>query len=184
MSNQRKQIILNEITFWKQNKLLPEHYCDFLSTLYTEGNHEAKKVSNAAASIKGKEKRKHKTLSITFPAIALLMVVLLFAMEIEWLVIAIVGVVALAGLIATIVLANKKNKLAPVMQVATALLFLGLTVKICMTYFQGNNSVLYGSLVLNCIFWLISGLLGRLHYFSISGILSLVALGGFWLYIN
>ena len=30
MSNQRKQIILNEITFWKKNKLLPERYCNFL----------------------------------------------------------------------------------------------------------------------------------------------------------
>ena len=48
MSNQRKQIILNEITFWKQNKLLPEHYCDFLMTLYTEGEHEyEKQIGNA-----------------------------------------------------------------------------------------------------------------------------------------
>ncbi|PKC51915.1 hypothetical protein RhiirA1_482678 [Rhizophagus irregularis] len=40
MPNTRKQIILNEILFWKQNKLLPEHYCDFLMTLYTEGEVE------------------------------------------------------------------------------------------------------------------------------------------------
>lgn len=37
MTNPRKKIILNEILFWKQNKLLPEHYCDFLAALYTEG---------------------------------------------------------------------------------------------------------------------------------------------------
>ena len=61
MSNQRKQIILNEITFWKQNKLLPEHYCDFLMTLYTEGNQEdEKQMANAKHSVKGQEKRKGK----------------------------------------------------------------------------------------------------------------------------
>ena len=37
MENPKKQIILNEILFWKQNKLLPEQYCDFLLKLYTEG---------------------------------------------------------------------------------------------------------------------------------------------------
>lgn len=37
MKNQRKETILNEILFWKENNLLPAHYCDFLSTLYAEG---------------------------------------------------------------------------------------------------------------------------------------------------
>ena len=35
--NKRKQIIISEIKYWKQNKLLPEHYCDFLITLYAQG---------------------------------------------------------------------------------------------------------------------------------------------------
>ncbi|MER2192025.1 MAG: hypothetical protein ABS951_13775 [Solibacillus sp.] len=185
MSNQRKQIVLNEIAFWKQNKLLPEHYCDFLSTLYTEGNHEdEKRKANRGASIKGKEKRRNRTLSTVFISIAVLMVLMLFAMEIEWMVIAIVGFVAIGGFLATLILANKKNALAPMLQVATALLFLGVTVKVCMTYFAGNNTALYSSLAINCVLWLISGLLTKLHYFTVSGILGLAALGGFWFYIQ
>lgn len=185
MSNQRKKIILNEITFWKQNKLLPEHYCDFLSTLYTEGNHgEEQAKPTAGASIKGKEKRKNRTLSFVFISIAILMVIMLFALEFEWLVIGIVGTVAIGGFVATLVLANKKNALAPMIQVATALLFLGVTVKTCITYFAGNNTALYGALAINCVLWLISGLLTKLHYFTVSGIFGLVALGGFWFYIH
>lgn len=185
MSNQRKQIILNEITFWKQNKLLPEHYCDFLSTLYTEGEHEPDNAKgDAGASVKGKEQRKHRMLSIIFPAIAMLMVLLLFTIEIEWMVIAIIGLVAVAGLAASFILASKKNALGPIIQVATALLFLGITVKICMIYFAGNNIALYGALALNCVLWLVSGLLTRLHYFTISGLLGLIALVGFWFYIQ
>ena len=34
----RKQIIINEIIYWKKNRMLPEHYCDFLLALYTKGN--------------------------------------------------------------------------------------------------------------------------------------------------
>src|SRR4051812_44543873 len=37
MDENRKQIIIKEIGYWKNNKLLPEHYCDFLMALYTEG---------------------------------------------------------------------------------------------------------------------------------------------------
>ncbi|GGN66146.1 MULTISPECIES: hypothetical protein [Oceanobacillus] len=37
MEHERKITIINEIEYWKQHKLLPEHYCDFLLALYTEG---------------------------------------------------------------------------------------------------------------------------------------------------
>ena len=37
MDENRKQIIIKEIGYWKNNKLLPEQYCDFLLALYTEG---------------------------------------------------------------------------------------------------------------------------------------------------
>ena len=37
MDPTRKKIILNEINFWKQNNMLPEHYCDYLIALYSEG---------------------------------------------------------------------------------------------------------------------------------------------------
>ncbi|WP_188206181.1 hypothetical protein [Alkalibacillus aidingensis] len=37
MGNDRKEIIIDEIKHWKQSKLLPEKYCDFLLALYTYG---------------------------------------------------------------------------------------------------------------------------------------------------
>ena len=40
MNPQRKRMIISEIKYWKQNKLLPEHYCDFLITLYAQGEDE------------------------------------------------------------------------------------------------------------------------------------------------
>ena len=48
MSNQRIQIIIQEINYWKEHKILPDMYCDFLLALYTKGEHETE------VSIKGR----------------------------------------------------------------------------------------------------------------------------------
>lgn len=40
VDEQRKITIINEIRYWKDNHLLPEHYCDFLMALYTEGEQD------------------------------------------------------------------------------------------------------------------------------------------------
>lgn len=65
MTNPRKKIILNEILFWKQNKLLPEHYCDFLAALYTEGAdiEELEPVQHPKQAILPSEKRKNGPIS-------------------------------------------------------------------------------------------------------------------------
>ena len=59
MNAKRKKIIMTEINYWKQNKLLPEHYCDFLITLYTQGNHEHE--IRAVDAVLSKEKKKINT---------------------------------------------------------------------------------------------------------------------------
>src|SRR5699024_8319616 len=37
MDKKRKTTIVNEIRYWKENRLLPEKYCNYLLALYTEG---------------------------------------------------------------------------------------------------------------------------------------------------
>ncbi|KGP90508.1 hypothetical protein N780_05035 [Pontibacillus chungwhensis BH030062] len=40
MEDTRKQVIVNEIHYWKNHQLLPKEYCDFLLALYTEGEED------------------------------------------------------------------------------------------------------------------------------------------------
>ncbi len=40
MNDRKKTLIISEIKYWKQNKLLPAHYCDFLIALYAQGEEE------------------------------------------------------------------------------------------------------------------------------------------------
>lgn len=41
----KKQVIIKEILYWKENKLLPDHYCKFLLNLYREGEAEVNETS-------------------------------------------------------------------------------------------------------------------------------------------
>ncbi|MFC5604062.1 hypothetical protein [Sporosarcina koreensis] len=59
MNAQRKKIIMAEINYWKQNKLLPEHYCNFLITLYSQGDLEQE--ISATDAVLSKEKKKINT---------------------------------------------------------------------------------------------------------------------------
>ena len=40
MDEQRRQIIIKEIDFWKKNNMLPTQYCDYLSTIYSKDNEQ------------------------------------------------------------------------------------------------------------------------------------------------
>ncbi|MGL4523732.1 MAG: hypothetical protein ACRCWQ_14385 [Bacilli bacterium] len=40
LKEERKQVIIEEILFWKQNKLLPLEYCDYLFAFYSAGDEE------------------------------------------------------------------------------------------------------------------------------------------------
>jgi|SRR5690625_4006598 len=51
MSNQRIEIIIQEINYWKEHKLLPDVYCDFLLALYTKGENEAASTSEGRAGL-------------------------------------------------------------------------------------------------------------------------------------
>ncbi|MFE7151514.1 hypothetical protein ACFVIJ_14145, partial [Heyndrickxia sporothermodurans] len=51
MDSSRKEVIINEIIYWKNHKMLPDHYCDYLLALYSEGE-----LNNEISDV---NKRKH-----------------------------------------------------------------------------------------------------------------------------
>lgn len=177
MSNQRKQIILNEITFWKKNKLLPEHYCNFLMTLYTEGNQEdEKRIGKAKHSVKGQEKRKNKWMFILFPLLAIVLFTLLFTLDSIWLTAIPAAILAIGTFIAAFYFAKKNGLLTAILYISGALVLFGLSVKLCLTFLPGNNIALYSVLIGNSLFWFLSGVTLKLIYFTISGVLGITAI--------
>ena len=177
MTNQRKQIILNEIKFWKQNKLLPEHYCDFLMTLYTEGEHVAPDLKgNAKQAIKEKEKRSLLFKYMLLPIVAIVLIAAMYIIQSPWLIVIPAVVYSLICLGAAFYFSKKNGLLAPILQLTGALVLLFATFNLCLTYYPGNDMALYITLICNCAIWLISGLMMKLTYFTIAGGLGLVAI--------
>lgn len=176
MKDEKKQTILNEILFWKENKLLPVQYCDFLMTLYTEGEEVELPVNqNYKETVKTKEKRKIVFLSLFLFAITFVLLFMLFVPQIyEWMMLILSGVVGIVFIFLGFKGLKKYQLLIPLMHVAAALLILGVSVKVSITFFEGNHILLYILLFLNCFMWTIIGYKAKRIYFTISGILGAV----------
>ena len=184
MTNPRKKIILNEILFWKQNKLLPEHYCDFLAALYTEGAdiEELEPVQHPKQAVLPSEKRKMILLVVGLCIAIMAVLALYFTMQSLTLIFTvIVGVGACILFIAAWQMARKKHLLAPIFHVLAAILLFSMSIRICTTYFSGNNTVLFCLIAMNCVIWLWSGIKMKLLYFTVSGALGLIALIGYYI---
>ncbi len=175
MTNPRKQIIVNEITFWKKNKMLPEHYCDFLMTLYTEGN-EVQIAGDAKQAVKAQEKRKGRWLYIAVPLIAIILFATLFLADSFWIATVPAVIIGLIITVAAFMTAKKTGLLTPLLYVSGALVIFGASVRLCVTYMPGNNAAIYAVLILNSLFWFLSGLKMKLTYLTISGALGILVI--------
>lgn len=181
MANAKKKIILNEILFWKQNNLLPDQYCDFLMTLYTEGNEtDFGEEIGPKKSIIAQEKRSKRIVLTLIPIVTIMLLSVLFMVStLTWLVAIVVGIFALLLMIFAYRFAKKKELLAPIFHIASALLLFGICVKVSTQYFSGNQVVLYILLITNCFLWLFTGFKFKLMYFAVSGVIGLIVLFGY-----
>ncbi|WP_277587195.1 hypothetical protein [Psychrobacillus antarcticus] len=183
MSLQRKQIIMNEIAFWKKNKLLPEHYCDFLLALYAQGENQGNELAENASKAVLAKTQKNKLLLYTIVGLltALLLASLFVVTTAIFIPIILVAIAILSFLYIAIKLVKNKSIMAPLLFVFSALLLLGLSFKVWDVYFVDHPLLLIGLIFGNCLLWLFSGLLMKLVYFSISGILGLLLIIGYFM---
>lgn len=182
MTNPRKKIILNEILFWKQNKLLPEHYCDFLATLYAEGNDiEELEEAHHKRAVLPVEKRKMLFVSVSiFIGIVALLSIYFTVPSLTLILTIVVVIAAITLFIKAFQTARANGLLAPLFHVFAAILFFSASIQVCMTYFSGNNIALFSLIAVNCIVWLWSGIKMKLLYFTVSGVIGLVVLIGYY----
>ncbi|MEK5038872.1 hypothetical protein [Sporosarcina sp. FSL K6-3457] len=181
MNQQRKRIIISEIKYWKHNKLLPAHYCDFLITLYAQGEEGNQQEVKISESILVKEK---KTLNRTILLLALLAIVVSGGMfvitQYPGLTMA-----SVAGLIVVFLLStlrkNANQALAPFVYIIVSFMLLIMSLKLWFVFFDGHTMLLLGLLMLNCSLWLFAGRLLKLLYFTISGTAGLLLIIGFLL---
>lgn len=180
MNPQRKRMIISEIKYWKQNKLLPEHYCDFLITLYAQGEDE--KEVKATEAVLVKEKKKLRRTIIMLSILAIIVSGCMFAfVQYPGLTLALTAVVSLLFLLLTLRKSTVQLGVAPFLYILASFMLLLMSLKLWSVFFEGHTMLLIGLLILNCALWLFAGRMLKLLYFTISGAAGLLLIIGFLL---
>ncbi|QTD41670.1 hypothetical protein [Sporosarcina sp. Te-1] len=180
MNAQRKRIIITEIQYWKQNKLLPEHYCDFLITLYARGEEDGTEEMKGSKGILEHEKKTRVGRVIAISLLTILVFGGMFLLKNYS-----VWPMSAAAVLATILLiislgkSRVSSNFTSLLYILSAFLLLGLSLKVWMIFFETETMLLIGLLVLNCVLWLFAGRLLKLLYFTISGSVGLLLIIGF-----
>lgn len=169
MDENRKNIIVKEILYWKDNKMLPEQYCNYLLALYTEGN-----PSESLKSEGQGPKRANK--GFLFLTLIPLSVLILYFTELSFdLQIALSILSILVGIGITYYF-FKKGFQFQLSLVITALILLLLTVELTVYFFPDMPQILYLTVLGNCVMWIFVGKKLKLLYFLISGYLGIIVL--------
>jgi hypothetical protein len=168
MDDNRKQIIVKEILYWKDSKMLPEQYCNYLLALYTEGN----QPQDTKEKPKTKIPLHNYFLLLLIPVFVFLLYFteLSFDLQMTLLFISLVAILFLTFYF------FKKGFQFQIPLVILALLFLLLTVEIIVHFFPGDNVVLFSTLIINCLLWLITGKVLKILYFLLAGGLGIILL--------
>lgn len=168
MNPQRKRMIISEIKYWKQNKLLPEHYCDFLITLYAQGQDEKELKATEAILVKEKKKLERKIVLMTILAIIVSGGMFVFTQYPGW-TLTLTAVVLFSFLLLTMRKSMIQMGIAPILYILASLMLLLMSLKLWVVFFDGHTMLLIGLLMLNCALWLFAGRMLKLQYFTISG---------------
>lgn len=179
MNEQRKKIIVAEIQYWKKNKLLPAHFCDFLLTLYTKGEEEPAIAQADKQAIENKEKKTMHNRVFLLGAIGAILLTLLFLMD-DWA----IYLSPLVFLYAMLLLLGGRMfsttyDARPILATVGSILLLAASLHTWQVFFPSNTLVLIGALILNCVTWLGLGKYLKMLVFSIAGFIGLSLIGVF-----
>jgi hypothetical protein len=166
--NNRINIIINEINYWKRNKLLPETYCDYLLALYTKGESE--------------DFTKSSSLQKAIPILQLVLCTLL--LPFSFLVIYFTrfeAILQLAILFLFLIytiwcfksLKKHKNHMSHVVLVIVLFIILLFSIHLGKSLVNGSF-VVYGTILMNFIFWFYLGYIKQLQYLKYASIIGLI----------
>lgn len=181
----KKKLIIREISFWKKNHLLPEHYCDFLMQLYTEGEallEEQEEVSKQAVLKNGSAPiiKVVQMLMLALTTLAMIVLMFLFAQKYAIIPIALSCTIFIALVYYLLKTANSRTLTNTLIYATAALLLFAISIKVSTLLAPRHSLITLGVLLINCILWIIVGVQKKLIYFMISGILGIVLMLGYY----
>lgn len=176
VNENRKNIIVKEIAYWKENRMLPEHYCNYLLTLYTEGNQPAEEKKST------KKNRPNFLLSSFWLLFIPITVFVFYFTELSFILQMAISLIFLTFCIGGIYFLKYKNFGVDIVLSVAALIFLLASVHMVVHLFPQNLLMLTGMLMIHCAVWFILGKKFKLLYFTISSSVGIVLLIGLFFY--
>lgn len=169
MEQKRKEIIINEIKYWKQTRLLPEQYCDFLLALYTEGNRDD--VEQPTKQVPAWAIRVTMIMIGVFLPFALLVIYFTeLSFVLQTLILSLFVIICF--MIVRFFVQHKM--LTHIALIVGALSLLLLSIRVSDIFFSESTSALAITVICNCFVWLLIGWRFSLTYFIISGIAGII----------
>jgi hypothetical protein len=168
MDEQRREIIVREIEYWKRSRLLPEQYCNYLLALYTEGGHQKRLRDRFPA-------RRRTMLAFLFAAIICLLLpasaLVIYFTELSFVLQMLLFALFFFLCLAAIRMWKGKGNIIHLPLVSSAFIFLIASIKISEYYFPKQKAVAALTVFANCLLWIWLGKQFRLLYFLLSGII-------------
>lgn len=170
MDDHRRKIITNEIKYWKQNRMLPEHYCDFLLNLYTEG-------ASLSDQPQGKGPRGFKgIISLILVGLLSLSVFLFYFTELSLFLQTALIIFFGISTLSSVLYMWKKSLFDLIPFLASALLLLITSVQAAEIIFPEHRLLLYIVAGMNCVLWMAAGMKWNMVSFKVSGFIGLIVL--------
>lgn len=173
LNKQRKEVIIKEISYWKQSKLLPEHYCNYLLALYSEGenNVETESVINKRSYIKP-------FIAYTVPLFVPVMFLVTYftelSVELQMLLLMIFAL--LSSVVYFFFRKEKQYIHIPAIVIAILLLYWNIML---LDYFHFTGNWYFVAIAIHSSCWLSVGWKMKWHYFSVAAFISFICLLAF-----
>jgi hypothetical protein len=174
MNEKRREIIINEIQYWKRSRLLPEQYCDFLLALYTEGEHvsEPKRFS-----IKNnKTYLFHLSVLIIICLLIPITFLVIYFTELSFVLQMLLFLIFIAICLGGVFLFVDHKKFIHLPLISGALILFLASIQLSDYYFSSQKEVSAVIVFINCLLWIFTGLRLKFLYFTISGIIGFLLL--------
>ncbi|PZD87819.1 hypothetical protein DTX80_02125 [Bacilli bacterium] len=166
--NNRINIIVNEINYWKRNKLLPDTYCDYLLALYTKGESDDFSKSSSFQTVIPILQLVLCTLLLPFSFL-----VIYFTRFEDVLQLTILFLFLIYAIWCFKSLKKHTNNLSHVALVNALFIMLLFSIHLGKTLASGNFFV-YITILLNFICWFFLGYIKQLKYLKYASIIGLI----------
>ena len=168
MNKQRKEIIIKEITYWKHSKLLPEHYCNYLLALYSEGENKTEGLHNKGSIFK-------LLIAYSVPLFVPIMFLVTYFTELsgELQMLLLMIFILLSSVVYFFFRKEKQYIHVPTIVIAILLLYWNIML---LDYFHFTGIWYFVAIALHSSCWLLAGWKMKWHFFSLAAIISFICL--------